>query len=257
MCPAPPPSDALPSMLEAATIECRFGKVRAVRGASLRVGVGECVALVGESGSGKSTLLRCFNALIRPSAGRVRVRGRAVEDTDPVDLRRSIGYVPQHGGLLPHWTVARNAALVPALRGDGGADLAGRRALERVGLPVEEFGPRWPRTLSGGQRQRVALARALAAEPDVILMDEPLGALDALARAELRTELATLIRETGATVLLVTHDLAEAAALADRIAVMREGVVVQAAPLATLRAAPADAYVTELLDRGLGVGRGP
>lgn len=247
--PAPRPG---PPMLEADAVDCRFGSVHAVRGASLRVERGECVALVGESGSGKTTLLRCFNALVAPVAGEVRVRGRAVSTLDPVVLRRSIGYVPQQGGLLPHWTVGRNAALVPRLTGRADADRVGRAALDRVGLPSTEFAHRWPRTLSGGQRQRVALARALAADPDLVLMDEPLGALDALARAELRHELADLIREAGVTVLLVTHDLVEAAELADRIAVMREGRVLQVAPLPRLRAGPADPYVSELLDRGLG-----
>jgi len=225
--------------------------VLALDRAELRVADGECLALVGESGSGKTTLLRCFNALVRPSTGSVRVRGRPVRDADPVALRRSIGYVPQQGGLLPHWTVGRNVALVPTLLGHETPEAAARAALERVGLPPAEFAGRWPRTLSGGQRQRAALARALAAGPDLVLMDEPLGALDALARAELRIELGALIRDAGVTVLLVTHDLHEAADLSDRIAVMKGGRVLQADPLVRLRANPASPYVTELLDRGL------
>jgi len=250
--PAAPLADLHEPALEAVGVGVRFGAVEALGDASLRVDRGECVALVGESGSGKTTLLRCFNALVRPGRGRVRVRGIDIDRSDPVELRRSMGYVPQRGGLLPHWTVARNAALVPRLRGSPDPDSLGRSALDRVGLPASAYGDRWPRTLSGGQRQRVALARALAAAPDVILMDEPLGALDALARAELRRLLAGAIEEAGATVLLVTHDLEEAAELADRIAVMRDGRVVQTAPLATLRDAPAEPYVTRLLERGLG-----
>ncbi|HKK92234.1 MAG TPA: ATP-binding cassette domain-containing protein [Longimicrobiales bacterium] len=248
----PPRRADAAAVLEADGVSHAFGEVAALQGADLRVTDGECLALVGESGSGKTTLLRCFNALVRPSTGRLRVRGRAVADSDPVALRRSMGYVPQQGGLLPHWTVGRNVALVPTLLGRSNPEAAARAALERVGLPAVEFADRWPRTLSGGQRQRAALARALAAGPDLVLMDEPLGALDALARAELRHELGALIRDAGVTVLLVTHDLHEAAELADRIAVMKDGRVLQADTLDRLRAAPSDPYVTELLDRGLG-----
>jgi osmoprotectant transport system ATP-binding protein len=244
--------DAARHPLDAAEVVVRYGGVTALDRAGLSVRRGECVALVGESGSGKTTLLRCFNGLVSPDAGSVRVRGERIDAhaaRGMVRLRRSMGYVPQSGGLLPHWRVARNVELVPTLLGD--ADPAGRarRALDRVGLDPDAFGRRWPRTLSGGQRQRVALARALAAEPDIILLDEPLGALDALSRGELRSELTTLIRGGGVTVLLVTHDLAEAEALADRIAVMREGRVLQVAPMGDLVDRPAHPYVTELLGR--------
>lgn len=238
-----------PVALEATGIEKRYGDVSALEGADLSVREGECVALIGESGSGKTTLLRCFNALVHPDAGTARVRGEAVSGADVVALRRSLGYVPQAGGLLPHWSVARNVALVPRLSGDSRADERARAALERVGLDPGEFGARWPRTLSGGQRQRVALARALATDPDIILLDEPLGALDALSRAELRLELADLVQARAVTALLVTHDLAEAALLADRVAVMRGGRVLQIAPLEELKQAPAHPYVTDLLGR--------
>ncbi|MDT8368059.1 MAG: ATP-binding cassette domain-containing protein [Longimicrobiales bacterium] len=244
------------ALLQARDVHHAFGDVHALRGASLEVARGECVALVGESGSGKTTLLRCFNALVTPDAGDLRVRGEAIEAIDPVALRRSLGYVPQRGGLLPHWRVARNVALVPRLTGAPDPEAAAEVALARTGLPPAEYGDRWPRSLSGGQRQRVALARALAVEPDIILMDEPLGALDALARAELRRELGEVIRSSGTTVLLVTHDLEEAAILSDRIAVMKEGRILQVAPLEELRAHPADPYVTDLLSRGLPGRRG-
>ena len=237
--------------LVADSVVVHFGSVAALRGASLSVGAGECVALVGESGSGKTTLLRCFNALVHPRSGSVSVRGQSLPGVDPVQVRRSMGYIPQSGGLLPHWSVGRNAALVLKLLGRSDAIQVANATLDRVGLPHAKFADRWPRSLSGGQRQRVALARALASDPDIVLMDEPLGALDALARAELRGVIADLIRESEATVLLVTHDLHEAVTLADRIAVMRGGRVLQIDSLDRLRAAPADPYVTDLLDRGL------
>lgn len=214
---------------------------------------GSTVALVGESGSGKTTLLRVFNALVTPDRGDVRVEGAAVTGMDPVLLRRRMGYVPQEGGLLPHWTVRRNAELVPRLLGMGDAEERAAGALERVGMAPETFSHRYPRTLSGGQRQRVALARALAAGPRVILLDEPFGALDALTRGEILAVFRKVLAEEGVSALLVTHDLRVAAALADRVAVLREGRILQCAPLDDLVARPADPYVAALLQKG-GVG---
>ncbi len=231
----------------------RYGAATALDGVSLEVARGSCVALVGESGSGKTTLLRCFNAMVRPDAGTVEVDGRSVASFDPVALRRRIGYVQQEGGLLPHWPVLRNAALVPWLRGEADARERAAKALDRVGLPAARFGARWPRDLSGGQRQRVAIARALAAGSGIVLLDEPFGALDAITRSELRRSFRTLRASTGVTAVLVTHDLHEAAELADRIAVMKAGALVQVAPPEELRAAPAHGYVTELLERA-GIG---
>ncbi|UCC25950.1 MAG: ATP-binding cassette domain-containing protein [Gemmatimonadales bacterium] len=211
---------------------------------------GETVALVGESGSGKTTLLRVFNALVAPEAGTAWVAGRPVSQEDPVQLRRRLGYVPQEGGLLPHWSVLRNVALVPTLlQRDDPEDLA-RRALARVGLDPAAFEGRYPRTLSGGQRQRVALARALAADPRVILLDEPFGALDALSRSALVETFQEVLKEAGVSALLVTHDLGVAFRLAGRVAVLRNGRVVQCAPPSVLRADPSDAYVRALLQRG-------
>jgi osmoprotectant transport system ATP-binding protein len=207
------------------------------------------VALVGESGSGKTTLLRCFNRMTEPDGGTVRVAGTDVRGVDAVELRRRVGYVPQEGGLLPHWTVLRNAALVPWLRREADADARAAEALGRVGLPAAELGKRWPRELSGGQRQRVAIARALAARPATLLLDEPFGALDALTRAELQDVFLALRRDTAITALLVTHDLHEAALLADRVAVLRRGKIEQVAPPAELVSAPATPYVRELLAR--------
>lgn len=226
-----------------------FGDRMALRDVTLTVARGETLALVGESGSGKTTLLRCFNALVRPASGVVRLAGRDVAETDPVQLRRSIGYVPQTGGLIPHWTVGRNVALVPRLLAREDADSLGAAALQRVGLPPSAFGPRFPRSLSGGERQRVALARALAASPDVILLDEPFGALDALSRGDAVALFREVMDAVHVSALLVTHDLRVAFALADRIGVLRSGRMLQVASPETLREDPADPYVTQLLTR--------
>ncbi|HET7427554.1 MAG TPA: ATP-binding cassette domain-containing protein [Gemmatimonadales bacterium] len=236
-------------VLEASAVSKRYGEVPALDGVSLAVRAGECVALIGESGSGKTTLLRCFNRLTDPDRGTVLVDGSDVAGLDPVSLRRRVGYVPQDGGLLPHWRVRRNVALVPWLQGDEDARGAADQALALVGLPPEQVGDRWPRELSGGQRQRVAVARALAAHPDVVLLDEPFGALDAITRADLQSSFAGLRRSLRLTALFVTHDLSEAFLLADRIAVMHAGRIEQVAAPDELRAAPATPYVRELLTR--------
>jgi osmoprotectant transport system ATP-binding protein len=237
------------SALLAEQVSKRYGSIVALDRVSLEVQRGECVALIGESGSGKTTLLRCFNRLTDPDEGRVLVDGADLATGDPFELRRRTGYVPQDGGLLPHWRVRRNVALVPWLRGEGEADGAAERALSLVGLEPERFGSRWPRELSGGQRQRVAVARALAARPGVVLLDEPFGALDAITRADLQATFLRLQRELALTALLVTHDLAEAFLLADRVGVLRSGRLEQIATPAGLRAEPATPYVRDLLQR--------
>jgi osmoprotectant transport system ATP-binding protein len=237
------------SALAVEEVTRRYGAAVALDGVSLEVLRGECLAVIGESGSGKSTLLRCFNRLTDPDGGRVLIDGVDAASLDPIELRRHTGYVPQDGGLLPHWSVRRNVALVPWLRGAQDADQAAERALRLVGLEPERYGGRRPRELSGGQRQRVAVARALAAGPRVVLLDEPFGALDAITRADLQTVFLAIRRELGLTAVLVTHDLAEAFLLADRIAVLRAGRLEQVAPAADLRAAPATGYVRELLQR--------
>jgi osmoprotectant transport system ATP-binding protein len=197
-------------------------------GVSLTVHEGEVVALVGRSGSGKTTLLRLVNGMVRADAGEVRVIDRRVDDWDPTVLRRQTGYAIQDVGLFPHRSVADNIATVPRLLQWGSARVSARvdEMLRLVGLEPSVYRSRWPDQLSGGQRQRVGLARALAADPPVLLMDEPFGALDPITRAELHREFEDLQRSLARTVLLVTHDLSEAFALADRVAVLHEGRVV-------------------------------
>jgi osmoprotectant transport system ATP-binding protein len=237
-------------VLKADGVGVRYpGGVHALRLVSISVHPGETVALVGESGSGKSTLLRCFNGLVRPQLGQVFVAGELV-GTRPLELlRRGIGYAQQQGGLLPHWDVRRNVSLVPDLLRWENERIRARvdALLELVGLNPAEFAARMPSELSGGQRQRVALARAVAAEPGVLLLDEPFGALDAITRREIQAEFLRWKHELGQSVLLVTHDLSEAKRLADRIAVMREGQILQCDSVDVLRDAPAHPYVSHLL----------
>jgi osmoprotectant transport system ATP-binding protein len=246
--------------LEAVAVSKIWGDgTRALAQVTLAVAAGETLALVGESGSGKTTLLRMWNRMAEPSAGDVRLDGRPIAALDPIALRRRIGYVPQDGGLLPHWRVARNVELVPRLLGWDPARRAARarEMLELVGLDPAKHGNRFPRELSGGQRQRVAFARALAADPPVVLLDEPFGALDALTRLELHRQFLDLKRRFGKTTVLVTHDLGEAFRLADRIGVMRGGVLLQLGRPAELVAAPASDYVRELLALRTGVPGAP
>ena len=230
----------------------RYGSTLALDGVTLEVEAGACVALVGESGSGKTTLLRSINRLTELDRGRVVVRGEPVDSMDAVQLRRSIGYVQQDGGLIPHWTCLANASLVPALLGLGDPEEHGRDAIRAAGLDPAVFAERYPRELSGGQRQRVAIARAMAAGPDILLMDEPFGALDAITRNQARTTFTALRESLGVTAILVTHDMAEALEVATRIAVMRAGRIVLEAPAGQLLG-EATGYAAELLDKS-GVG---
>jgi osmoprotectant transport system ATP-binding protein len=246
------PSSPPAPVLAAQGISKRFGDTVALHDVSLTVRERECVALVGESGSGKTTLLRCFNLLVRPDSGRVLIGAADARSMDVIQLRRRIGYVPQDGGLLPHWRVGRNVELVLRLRG-AAEDIQSRadEALCLVGLDPGVFRERWPRELSGGQRQRVAIARALAAAPGIVLLDEPFGALDAISRADLQDSFAELRAgaESKMACVLVTHDLHEAFLLADRIAVLHEGRIEQLGPPEALVDRPATSYVRELLAR--------
>jgi osmoprotectant transport system ATP-binding protein len=235
--------------LSALHVSKRFGDVVALDDVTLDVPRGECVALVGESGSGKTTLLRAFNRLTEIDNGVVRVDGIDASTIDAVDLRRRTGYVPQDGGLIPHWSVQRNVELVLRLNDTTDRERRAREALDLVGLDPSVFAARWPRELSGGQRQRVAIARALASQPPVLLLDEPFGALDAITRADLQDAFANIRRRLSVTSVLVTHDLHEAARLATTIAVMRRGKVEQVATPSMLVQEPGTDYVRELLRR--------
>lgn len=217
----------------------------ALESINLEVQRGEVLALLGTSGSGKSTLLKTVNRLIEPTRGRVTVAGTSVEQLDPIALRRSTGYVIQEVGLLPHLTVLANAGLVLRLGGRPRSEqeAAARHWLARVRLDPDRYGSMLPHQLSGGQRQRVGVARALAAEPDLLLMDEPFGALDPITRREIQREFRDLQRELGKTVLLVTHDIREACRMADRLALMDRGRLVQVGSPEELHEKPATDFV--------------
>lgn len=192
---------------------------------NLRVEAGETLVLLGRSGSGKTTALKTVNGLLQPTSGEVSVEGRPTTAWDPVRLKRRIGYVIQEVGLFPHFTVAENIGLVPKLEGwqPAAIEKRVRELLAQVGLAPQEFASRYPRQLSGGQRQRVGVARALAADPPVLLFDEPFGALDPVTRLELQREFLALRRGLGKTALFVTHDVREALVLGNRIALLHEG----------------------------------
>jgi osmoprotectant transport system ATP-binding protein len=241
--------------LDAVTKRYNDGFV-AVDHLDLDVDAGEMVMLVGPSGSGKTTTMRMINRLIEPSEGRIFLDGDDVTDVDPVLLRRRIGYVIQQVGLFPHLTVADNIGAVPKLLGWDKARIKARTAelMELVGLAPDRFAKRYPAELSGGQRQRAGVARALAADPPVLLMDEPFGAIDPITRDRLQSEFSKLQKELGKTVVFVTHDIEEAVRLADRIAILAEGGrLEQYASPATILGSPASEFVASFVgaDRGL------
>lgn len=195
---------------------------------NLRVPPGETLVLLGRSGSGKTTILKLINRLLEPTEGEVLITGRPSGSWDPIQLRRGIGYVIQDAGLFPHWTVERNIALVPSLDGWPKTRIQARvrEMLSLVGLPPEEFANRRPSALSGGQKQRVGVARALAADPPILLMDEPFGALDPITRADLQREFRALATPLQKTIVFVTHDVREALFLGTRIALLSQGRLV-------------------------------
>jgi osmoprotectant transport system ATP-binding protein len=221
----------------------------------LVVAAGEVCVLIGPSGCGKTTTMRMINRLIEPDSGTIEVGGRDVTHMDPVELRRGIGYVIQQVGLFPHMTIAANVATVPRLLGWDDARTARRidELLGLVGMEPSSFRDRYPRELSGGQRQRVGVARALAADPPVLLMDEPFGAIDPINRARLQDEFLKIQRQLRKTVVFVTHDIDEAIKVGDRIALLRDGRLVQHAAPTEMLAHPADGFVEEFVgaDRSL------
>jgi osmoprotectant transport system ATP-binding protein len=221
----------------------------AVDHVSFQVREGAICMLLGTSGSGKTTLLRMVNRLIDPTSGSIRIDGVSTTEQDAIQLRRSIGYVIQQVGLFPHMTIEENVRVVPSILGKSNADTSGRvdELLTLVGLDPREYRRRYPRQLSGGQQQRVGLARALAADPEVLLMDEPFGALDAITRERMQDELLRIQREMRRTVLFVTHDVEEAFKLGDQIVILSEGKLVQEGTPVELLAAPANDFVSRLV----------
>jgi osmoprotectant transport system ATP-binding protein len=235
-------------MIAFENVSVRFGAIAALDGVTLAVRPGELCALVGPSGSGKTTLLRLVNRLVEPDAGVVRVRDADIARTDAPALRRSIGYAMQSVGLFPHRTVAQNIATVPRLLGWDAPRIGARVAELLAMLRLDPaLAGRLPRGLSGGQAQRVGLARALAADPDILLMDEPFGAVDPITRRGLRAELRRIHAETGKTILLVTHDPEEALDLGTHVVVLRAGRIVADGTPARLVARDADPFARELL----------
>ncbi|HEV7251618.1 MAG TPA: ABC transporter ATP-binding protein [Mesorhizobium sp.] len=243
-------------MITMRSVTKRFGKTAgaAVENLDLEIPDGLIVTLVGPSGCGKTTTLRMINRLIEPTSGTIFVGGKDVHSTDAVLLRRHIGYVIQQVGLFPHMTIAQNIGSVPRLLGwdESRIDARSRELMQLVGLEASML-ERYPRQLSGGQRQRVGVARALAADPPVLLMDEPFGAIDPIARARLQNEFKQILKRVKKTVVMVTHDIDEAVRLGDRIAVMRDGKIVQYDSPDAILSRPADAFVEDFVgaDRAL------
>lgn len=222
-----------------------------VRGLSLDIPSGEFFALIGSSGSGKTTVLKAINRLVEPTSGSILLKGLDVAKQDPVQLRRSIGYVFQEIGLFPHMSVGQNIGVVPRLLGWDPPKIAERtrELMDMVGMPADRFHDRLPAELSGGQQQRVGVARALAARPKLVLMDEPFGALDPLTRAGLQDEYLALHRRLGLTTIMVTHDLAEALLMADRIGILQAGRLVTVGTPADLFRNRAGGFSSEILGR--------
>lgn len=236
-------------MIEVSGLSKQFGEQLAVNEVAFTVESGQFCMLVGTSGCGKSTLLRMINRLIEPSQGQILINGQSVTEVAPEQLRRRIGYVIQGVGLFPHKTIAQNIATVPQLLGWSNADIKNRvsELLALFKLEASTFANKYPHQLSGGEQQRVGVARALAARPELLLMDEPFGALDPLTRAHLQTELLAIQRLLGVTIIMVTHDLEEAVTMADVIAVMDKGEILQLDTPENLLRHPKPGFVQNLV----------
>ncbi|HXH70845.1 MAG TPA: ATP-binding cassette domain-containing protein [Pyrinomonadaceae bacterium] len=221
-------SEKSQTIVEFRNVGFRIGAAKILDNLNLQIEKGETLVLLGESGCGKTTTLKLINRLIEPTSGEVLVEGKSTKYWNAINLRRRIGYVLQEAGLFPHFTIERNVALVPELENWDDAKKRNRTAelLELVGLNPQKFSDRFPHELSGGQRQRVGVARALAANPDLLLLDEPFGALDAITRTNLQKEFARLVKELNKTAVFVTHDLHEAFVLGTRICLMDKGRIV-------------------------------
>jgi osmoprotectant transport system ATP-binding protein len=237
-------------IIELNDVSKTYGNAHALERVTLQVGEGEFLAIVGPSGSGKTTLLRLINQLAEPTSGEVLVEHQDVRLADPPALRRRIGYVFQGIGLFPHMTVAENIAITPRLIGWPKEKRAARadELLQLVRLDPAHYRDRFPAELSGGERQRVGVARALAAEPKIVLMDEPFGALDALNRDAIGRDYRALHVSLGLTTVMITHDLTEAVLLADRVMVVHEGRVIEEGTPQQLMTSPKNAYVRELIE---------
>lgn len=229
-----------------------YGNTKAVKDVSFNVREGEFLVLIGPSGSGKSTTMKMINQIIPHTSGKILFNGKPVANLNKADLRRSIGYVIQQIGLFPHYTIGENVAIVPGLKKWDKVRISERvdTLLEMVGLEPEIYRDRYPKQLSGGQQQRVGVARALASDPDIILMDEPFGALDPITRSQLQEELVALQRRLEKTIVFVTHDMDEALQLGDRIAIMREGELVQLDKPEEILQNPVNAFVKEFIGKG-------
>jgi osmoprotectant transport system ATP-binding protein len=227
-----------------------FGAHTAVDDISFSVGKGETVAFLGTSGSGKTTLLKMINRLIEPDAGEILIDGRRIVEQRPEQLRRGIGYVFQNNGLFPHYTIEENIAIVPRLLGWDAGRIARRvtALMEKLRLPPAEYRSAWPHELSGGQQQRVGIARALAADPPILLMDEPFGALDPITRSSVKKDFKELDELRSKTIGLVTHDVLEAFELADRIFLMDAGRIIQEGTADDLIHRPASQYVRDFFE---------